>query len=222
MKKQYNPDEIKELRNSFTKIPPITQVSQNEIKEKQYQSDLAEFLHKNPSANEKRYIDYRIIVLEKVLEEYYETADMYEGEDVDGKELIDGNLITTKTGTASDYWYCKDEFDFFKDKLIELSKPKQLEDNKLETAFLTGLKFATGEAQELYKKSKISFEKLAINLGFKDTDRPYFSATINNNRGVKNLYKNTRVVVQIYSHCIENKIDMCEEFLNKYNQIEPE
>ncbi len=241
MNKQYTPDEIKELRNSFTKIPPITQVSQNEIKEKQYRSDLAEFLYKNPSANEKRYIEYRIIVLEKVLGEYYETADMYEGEDMDGKELLEGNLITTKMGTASDYWYCKDEFDFFKDKFQELTEPKQIEAVSKEKSFMdeswfkVGLSFATGEIYKLLKNNKGDYTATARELLKKHncnatekelkspSYRPYISESKSNTKtSDKNIFSKPDKLVKVYNYCIENKIVMCNEFLNKYDQIEPE
>lgn len=99
-------------------ISPTTQ-------EKQYRFELTEFILKNPSADEKFYINYRIKILENVLKEYYETADFAEGEYMDGKELIDGNLITTKTGTASDYLYFSKELDFLKAKFKELTEPKQ-------------------------------------------------------------------------------------------------
>lgn len=100
-------------------------IDQTTQEEKQYRFELTEFKLKNPSADEKFYINYRIKILENVLKEYYETADFAEGEYMDGKELIDGNLITTKTGTASDYLYVSKELDFLKDKLIELSEIKK-------------------------------------------------------------------------------------------------
>jgi hypothetical protein len=97
-------------------------------------------------------------------------------------------------------------------------------DYKEEMPFLTGLKFATGEAQELHKqlliKDKFSFNKVALALGFTEKERPYFSATINNNKEGKNLYKSDKLIVKIYDYCIENKIDMCEEFFNNYRKIE--
>ncbi|MBF4519478.1 hypothetical protein IRZ71_24300 [Flavobacterium sp. ANB] len=102
-------------------------VDQTTQEEKQYRFELTEFKLKNPSADEKFFINYRIKVLEKVLEEYYETADFYEGEELDGKEFINGVWTVTKTGTASDYLVFTIELDFLKDKLIELSKPKQIE-----------------------------------------------------------------------------------------------
>ncbi|MDI5898397.1 hypothetical protein [Flavobacterium yafengii] len=191
--------------------------------DKQYQREFHEFLYKNPNATEDFYINYRIRITEKLLVEYENTADFIKGEELDGKELVNGILITTKTGTASEHIMFYKEVVFLKGKLKQLEALQKASEinNEKETTFLTGLKFATGEAQELYKKSKISFEKLAINLGFKNTDRPYFSATINNNRGIKNLYNNPKVVIQIYNYCVENKTVMCEEFLSKHHQIEP-
>lgn len=135
MKKQYTPEEIKELRSNYTTLKLSNIPSDLELKEKQYQTELNDFLEKNPSANEKRYIEYRIKILEKVLEEYYESADMYEGEELDGKELIDGNLITTKAGTASDYWDNMNELDFSKDKLQQLLQPKDIEANPFPLIF---------------------------------------------------------------------------------------
>ncbi len=135
MKKQYTPEEIKELRSNYTTLKLSNIPGDLELKEKQYQTELNDFLEKNPSANEKRYIEYRIKILEKVLEEYYESADMYEGEELDGKELIDGNLITTKTGTASDYWDNMNKLDFTKDKLQQLLQPKDIEANPFPSIF---------------------------------------------------------------------------------------
>lgn len=106
----------------------IDQTTQEEI---QYRFELTEFKVKNPSADEKFYINYRIKVLEKVLVEYYETADFYEGEELDGKEFINGVWTVMKTGTASDYLYFSKELDFFKDKLIELSEIKKEKDLEL-------------------------------------------------------------------------------------------
>ena len=135
MKKQYTPEEIKELRSNYTTLKLSNIPSDLELKEQRFQTELNDFLDKNPSANEKRYIEYRIKILEKVLEEYYESADMYEGEELDGKELIDGNLITTKTGTASDYWDNMNKLDFTKDKLQQLLQPKDIEANPFPSIF---------------------------------------------------------------------------------------
>jgi hypothetical protein len=103
----------------------LSMIDQATQEEKQYRFELTEFKLKNPSADEKFYINYRIKVLEEVLAEYYETADFCEGEELDGKEFINGVWTVTKTGTVSDYLYFSKELDFLKDKLIELSKPKK-------------------------------------------------------------------------------------------------
>lgn len=117
--------------------------------------------------------------------------------------------------------------DYLKNRLKDLLEPKQPEPiaaaKKDDFVFHTGLTLATGKAQEMYKSNKpISFDDLAVNLGFKKSQRSYFSATINNNKNPKNLYNNKNVMKRIYNYCIENKKDMCDDFLEKYNKIEPE
>ena len=132
MKKQYTKEEIEELRNTIVPInasmlTAAQRMTDQEKREQEYQTAFNEFEYKNPSANEKRFIEYRIKVLEKVLEEYYETADIYEGEELDGKEWINGVWTLTRTGTASDYWGFMDKLDFMKDKLNQFETPKQVE-----------------------------------------------------------------------------------------------
>lgn len=127
MKKQYTPEEIKALRSSYIKTPDRIIVSQNEINEKQYQAELIEFLGNHPQADEKFFINYRIKILEKVLEDYFETADFYDREELEGKELINGNLVSVKTGTSIDYILFSKELDFKKDKLQQLTQSKETE-----------------------------------------------------------------------------------------------
>ncbi len=202
------------------------------IEEKKYQTELRDFQYKNPSATEEFYIRYRIRVIERYLPECEETADFIKGELMDGLEIVDGVPTTTKLGTASDFFYWDKELQNLKNRLQRLNEPIQPEpkatvqkDYKEQTPFLVGMKFATGEAQELYKKykgDKGQFKKICLELKFKATDRPYFSETINNNRGGKNLYNNTKVFTEVYKYCIENQIPMCNDFIEKYNLIEPE
>ncbi len=227
MKKEYTPEEIKELRSSYTTLKLSNIPTDLELKEKQYQTEWENFNLLRPDVAEIVYLKDRVKDLKKTAKTLNKTVDKYVSDEIDGKELINGNLIITKTGTGSDYYYFSTELNFLKDKLQQLTNPKEIEvvgkEKKEEKPFLTGLKFATGEAQELYKKSKISFEKVAIDLGFTKNERPYFSDTLNDNpraKGCKNIYNNTKVVIQIYKHCVENKIVMCDEFLSKYNQIE--
>ena len=116
----------------------------------------------------------------------------------------------------------------FRSQQIEIVKPLGgivlKTDYTKQKTFKMGLKFATGEAQELYKKYKEDkghFKKICLELGFEETSRPYFSDTLPNNiKASKNLYKNKNLVIQIYNHCIDNNIVMCKEFLSKYTEIE--
>lgn len=229
MKKQYTPEEINELRSNYTTLKLSNIPSDLELKEKQYQTELNDFLEKNPCANEKRYIEYRIKILEKVLEEYYESADMYEGEELDGKELFDGNLITTKTGTASDYWDNMNELDFSKDKLQQLLEPKGIEvnskkkDYKEENWFVVGLLFATGEMQEALKKHNGNATEVAKLFKNEKGYRPIISDSMSNSTSrVTNIFSRPDKLTKIYLYCIENNIVMCDEFLSIYNGIEPE
>lgn len=83
--------------------------------------------------------------------------------------------------------------------------------------FKVGLKFATGEAQNLYEKYKLEkghFVKIALELGFKKSDRPYFSSSIGNSiRGDKNIFSTNDKLLKIRDHCLSNKISICEDFL---------
>jgi hypothetical protein len=87
------------------------------------------------------------------------------------------------------------------------------------TWFKIGLTFAIGQAQELYEKYKEEkghFSKIAIKLGFKPTDRPYFSQTINNStRDNKNIYSSPEKLEKIYTYCKVKNIPVCSEFLSQ-------
>ena len=73
-----------------------------------------------------------------------------------------------------------------------------------------------------YKFDKGHFTKICLELGFKETDRPYFSDTINDNRGDKNTFANPDKLKKLYNHLTENHLSFGTEFLVKYNQIETE
>ena len=97
---------------------------------------------------------------------------------------------------------------------------------KEKTPFKVALKFATGEAQLLYKKFKDEkghFKIICLELGFKESDRPYFSETLGDTSDrPKNLFKNVRLMKQVVDHCNSNRIVMSEDFLEKVNKIELE
>ncbi len=96
--------------------------------------------------------------------------------------------------------------------------------------FKVGILFAKGTPQKLYSKyknEKSHFKKITLELGFKETDRPYFSQTINNSTKLtsnddKNIYKKYDKMEQIYNYCTSNKINICPQFITQFNQIKPD
>lgn len=92
---------------------------------------------------------------------------------------------------------------------------KNSEDYKKLTWFKVGLKLATGEAQQHYSKHQ-NYTLLASDLGFKKTDRPYFSESfsgVNNDR--KNLFSSPVKINLICKHCKEYNINLSPEFLKR-------
>jgi len=51
---------------------------------------------------------------------------------------------------------------------------------------------------------------------------PYFSSSFNNSTPDrnKNIYYDPDHTEVIYKYCIENSIELCDEFLDKYNTIQ--
>ena len=109
------------------------------------------------------------------------------------------------------------EFGLLKDEILNLKEKKP---------FKIGLKFAIGEPQELYKKYKKEkghFKMICLELGFKESDRPYFSETLpNTSKSNKNLFNNVTLLKHIAKHCRDLQINMCEDFLEKIKVIELE
>ena len=107
----------------------------------------------------------------------------------------------------------------------DASKTKKAKDYKDFIWFKTGLKLATGEAYDLYNKYKLDkghFAKICFELGFKETDRTYFSSTINDNETDKNTFTDKNKLQKLHKHLTENNLPFGTEFLEKYNQIETE
>jgi hypothetical protein len=105
------------------------------------------------------------------------------------------------------------------------TKMVSVENSKLEqkTIFKVALKFATGEAQELYKNSKHlrgQFKIICLQLGFKGTDRPYFSETFNQNNSDKNLFRNVDLMQYVFKYCENENINVCQDFLLKIKQLD--
>ena len=104
--------------------------------------------------------------------------------------------------------------------------PKKVKDYKKFIWFKIGLTLATGGAFELYSKYKNDkghFKKICLELGFKESDRPYFSETINGTtNNDKNIFAEKDKLQKLHKHLTENNMNFGTEFLRKYNQIEPE
>ncbi len=87
------------------------------------------------------------------------------------------------------------------------------------TWFKIGLTFATGQAQHLYdryKEERGHFTKIAVKLGFKETDRPYFSQTIHNSTvDNKNIYSSRNKLEKIHTYCQVKNITVCSDFLSQ-------
>ena len=94
--------------------------------------------------------------------------------------------------------------------------------------FTTGIKLATGEAFDLYRKyknDKGQFTKICLELGFKESDRTYFSSTISDNKKNitdKNTFANKDKLQKLHKHLTENNLSFGTEFLVKFNEIELE
>lgn len=192
-------------------ISPTTQ-------EKQYRFELTEFILKNPSADEKYFINHRIEILEDVLKEWKHTADFYEGEELEGKEFINGVWTVTKTGTASDCLYFSKELDFLKAKFKEITEPKQdttpptppsifvnnfdnVQESKVIEYFtktLVDKKYLTAESLSLYLKQafdaktppskRFSFENLPTQDRIRKIFYEYYKITAGKPNGKKRAY----------------------------------
>lgn len=102
---------------------------------------------------------------------------------------------------------------------IELQrKGKKPEDT---TWFKVGLTFATGKAQALLEKYKLGkgqfvkghFTKITEELGFKKTDKVYFSQTFNNTtKDNKNIYSQSEKILQIFKYCQTHDLEVVEDF----------
>ena len=107
--------------NEFAKIKAHIKAKE----EAQYQNELRNFRYKHPIATEEFYIKYRIRIIENLLVEYDKTADFTKSFDVEGIEIINGNPVCTKMGTATDYILLDTEVNLFKQRLINLSEPQK-------------------------------------------------------------------------------------------------
>ncbi len=106
-----------------------------------------------------------------------------------------------------------------------IEKNRSTKDYKKYIWFKTGVKLATGEAYDLYEKYKSDkghYTKICLELGFKKTDRTYFSTTIadTSKQSDKNTFANKDKVQKLHSYLIENNLPIGTEFLKKYREFE--
>lgn len=120
-----------------------------------------------------------------------------------------------------EYFEDKDIISETDSRLISIKRSEEKLNEKFisHTWFKIGVNFATGKAQELYEKYKQDrghFTKVATELGFKETDRPYISETINNSTwSNKNIYSSPEKIKKIYRYCQNNNIEVCSDFLDQ-------
>lgn len=112
---------------------------------------------------------------------------------------------------------------------VSIQKPTKAKDYKCTIWFKTGIPLATGEAFKLYRKYKNDkgyYKKICLELGFKETDRPYFSETIIDQPRATDKNKNTFAdkgkLQKLHNHLTENGLEFGAEFLEKYNALELE
>lgn len=104
---------------------------------------------------------------------------------------------------------------------MQLERKENYKDNLW---FRIGLLFAKGIAQDTYKKKfkgkKGEFKLITLELGFKESDRPYFSDTIGGNSSrPQNIYSNKKYMTILFDYCTKNEIEMCSDFESAYNKI---
>lgn len=125
------------------------------------------------------------------------------------KDLIDNHLEIKREFLSS-----INNFDF-----KETIKQKSIKDKTKENWFIVGVKFATGEIQEMLIQNQPP--KVAEILGNKDGFRPYITSTI----GIikkdikskdKNIYTRKKEDINlILNYCKENNLIVCQDFKDK-------
>jgi hypothetical protein len=129
------------------------------------------------------------------------------------KEKLDNFIVSTKR-----------IIEFIQNRIANPKDIKTEDLDKTRTWFKVGLLLAKGTVQNLYKKYKSEkghFKKITLELGFKETDRPYFSETINNTTvSDKNIYSNLSKMKKIRSYCKKYNILICEDFDKKFKTLQ--
>lgn len=83
--------------------------------------------------------------------------------------------------------------------------------------FKIGMLFATGQAQK--EMDLLGAQEAAIKLGFKKTDRNYFTYTRDNRVNTRNIYSNIRLMTAIKDECSRMEIETCKDFNEAYKKL---
>ena len=173
----------------------------------------------NVYKNNEDKINYIIDIKARFLQEVIDYQGWQSNNSFDKKCDIEIERLKSKTITKNNHILTESKV------ITEALTIKKANEYKDTIWFKTGLKLATGEAYDLYYKYKLDkghFTKLCLELGFKVSDRTYFSSTINDNETDKNTFTDKSKLQKLYKHLTENDLPLGTEFLEKYNQIETE
>lgn len=139
-------------------------------------------------------------------------------------------LMMKNSASKSDYLNSTDtylnEIKIIKEHLsTNNSKKNSTKDYRNAIWFKVGICFANGKAQELYNKYKLDkghFKTITLELGFKASDRPYFSETFSNQKITdKNIYSDFKKLDLIYQHSLKNNLKIVKNFFDIYTQKKP-
>lgn len=152
---------------------------------------------------------------------------LFEGiEDFDKKYYAENLVYNQNKGDLTE------SFSTFKE--LVLSKIEELKHSKITSNntskkhytenlwFEVGKLLAEGKIQEYLKDNpKISFKNIAIHFGNKSYEI-YIKATLQGyikSNTDKNIYLHIEKMENIIKYCEENKIDVCQDFIDKYNEL---
>ena len=188
---QYNEASITEIENAKGKCKDLTILLNN------YKIELTKY-----GINQNEYLTFK--------------------KEID--DAFDFDLTKKTKKLLANYLEIKKEFEEILESInieasIKTTKYKSNKDKEERPWFEIGLLFAKGEIQKQYKLTP-SYPKTANKLKF---TRPIHTllikATIANyqsNNKQKNIYSSKKYMTEIYNYCIENNIEICKEFNDKY------
>lgn len=89
--------------------------------------------------------------------------------------------------------------------------------------FKTGVALATGEAFEIYKQLGANMPtEICRKIGIPISNKTYISATLTDKNTDKNIFNSTEKLKALHEYISQNNLNFGAEFLNKYNEIEPD